>query len=326
MAFPPSVSRNSSVSSVQTFATAEGERGPDAPLSRNPSAPALQAPPGLQAREGGAAREESAAARALATPPAIFDAATAGAEPHVHARAIAAPGRGGPSVAGHGPSDSGLLERGDLPAATAPGRRRRLLRRPGGNRQRRRRKRYRVHPRQPARGFQLRRSGPAAAPAGSASGTAPGRGRHFRLSGRPLGPLAARTAAARFERLLHCHGQQQALHPEARSDQHGIDPPRGTRQRRDERHGGLVPRPARRHRSRRIRRARRRGPPRGAKPPRRWAAPSASAPPRISRPMPRPGCCRRPPWQRSSGRAAGTPPGSPSPPCPASSAALPAPC
>lgn len=47
MAFPPSVSRNSSASSVQTFATAEGERGPDAPLSRNPSAPALQAPPGL---------------------------------------------------------------------------------------------------------------------------------------------------------------------------------------------------------------------------------------------------------------------------------------
>jgi len=68
MAFPPSVSRNSSVSSVQTFATAEGERGPDAPLSRNLSAPALQAPPGLQAREGGAAREESAAARALAPP------------------------------------------------------------------------------------------------------------------------------------------------------------------------------------------------------------------------------------------------------------------
>lgn len=68
MASPPSVSRNSSVSSVQTFATAEGERGPDAPLSRNPSAPALQAPPGLQAREGGAAREESAAARSLTTP------------------------------------------------------------------------------------------------------------------------------------------------------------------------------------------------------------------------------------------------------------------
>jgi len=67
MASPPSVSRNSSLSSVQTFATAEGERGADAPLPRTPSAPALQAPPGLQAREGGAAREESAAARSLTT-------------------------------------------------------------------------------------------------------------------------------------------------------------------------------------------------------------------------------------------------------------------
>ncbi len=66
MASPPAVSRSSSISSTQTFATAEGERGTDAPLRRNTSTPSLQAPAGLGAREGGAAPEESVAARSLA--------------------------------------------------------------------------------------------------------------------------------------------------------------------------------------------------------------------------------------------------------------------
>lgn len=66
MASPPAVSRNSSISSTQTFATAEGDRGTDAPLRRNASTPALQAPPGLQGRDGRASPEESGPARSLA--------------------------------------------------------------------------------------------------------------------------------------------------------------------------------------------------------------------------------------------------------------------
>lgn len=67
MASSPSVSRNSSLSSTQTFRTAEGDRGTDTPQRRTPSTPAPQAPSGLQAREGGAAPDESGSARSLAT-------------------------------------------------------------------------------------------------------------------------------------------------------------------------------------------------------------------------------------------------------------------